>query len=156
MIYLAIDQSSNVSGYSVWQNKELIEWGKVQFEGEFITRIIELKNWMFSKIEEYEEEEVEVVIEEIQEQANAQTFKKLAMLQGALLVFLEEADIKYHLVYASQWKSAANIKGKNRTEQKQNTQQYVLQKFGKKVTQDEADAICMGEYISYKIQNWGR
>jgi Holliday junction resolvasome RuvABC endonuclease subunit len=156
VIYLAIDQSSNVSGYSVWKDKELVEWGKVQFDGEFIFRVIELKKWILNKIEEYEEEEVEVVIEEIQEQSNAQTFKKLAMLQGAILVALTEVDIKYHLVYASQWKSAANIKGQSRTEQKRNTQNYVLEKFGKKVTQDEADAICMGEYISRKIENWGR
>ena len=155
MIYLAIDQSSNISGYSVWQDKELIEWGKVSFEGEFINRVIELKSWMLSKIEEYEEEEVEVVVEEIQEQANPQTFKKLAMLQGAILVALKEADIKYHLVYSSEWKSFAGIKGKSRTEQKQNTQQYVLLKYGKKVTQDEADAICIGEYITTKIKNWG-
>jgi Holliday junction resolvasome RuvABC endonuclease subunit len=156
MIYLAIDQSSNVSGYSVWQNEELVEWGKVQFEGEFISRVIELKNWMFSKIEEYEEEEVEVIIEEIQEQANAQTFKKLAMLQGALLVSLEEAEIKYHLVYATQWKSFVHIKSQGRAEQKRDAQKYVLEKYGKKVTQDEADAICMGEYIVFGIKNWGR
>lgn len=156
MIYLAIDQSSNISGYSVWRDKELLEWGKVQFEGEFINRVLELKSWMLSKIEEYEEENIEVVVEEIQEQSNAQTFKKLAMLQGAILVALTEVEIKYHLVYASQWKSYANIKGKNRTQQKQNTQQYVLEKYGKKVTQDEADAICIGEYIANKIENWGR
>ena len=156
MIYFAIDQSSNVSGYSVWKDKELIEWGKVQFEGEFIFRIIELKKWIFNKIEEYEEEEVEVVIEEIQEQANAQTFKKLAMLQGALLVALTEVEIKYHLVYASQWKSFANIKSQNRAEQKRDAQKHVLEKYGNKVTQDEADAICMGEYIVFGIKNWGR
>ena len=156
MIYLSIDQSSNISGYSVWHNKELIEWGKVKFEGEFLTRVIELKFWMLSKIKEFKEQVVEVVIEEIQEQANAQTFKKLAMLQGVLLVALIEINVKYHLVYSSQWKSAAGIKGQNRTEQKQNTQKYVLEKFNQKVTQDEADAICMGEYISSTVENWGR
>jgi Holliday junction resolvasome RuvABC endonuclease subunit len=156
VIYFAIDQSSNVSGYSVWQNKELIEWGKVQFEGEFVFRVIELKKWIFNKIEEFDEDEVEVIIEEIQEQANAQTFKKLAMLQGAILVALTEAEIKYHLVYAAQWKSFVNIKSNNRTEQKRDAQKYVLEKYGKKVTQDEADAICMGEYIVFGIKNWGR
>jgi Holliday junction resolvasome RuvABC endonuclease subunit len=156
MIYFAIDQSSNVSGYSVWKDKELIEWGKVQFEGEFVFRVIELKKWIFSKIEEFDEDEVEVIIEEIQEQTNAQTFKKLAMLQGAILVALTEAEIKYHLVYAAQWKSFVSIKSNNRAEQKRDAQRYVLEKYGKKVTQDEADAICMGEYIVFGIKNWGR
>jgi len=155
MIYLAIDQSSNVSGYSVWKDKELTEWGKVQFEGEFVNRILELKTWMLNKIEEYTEDTIEVVIEEIQEQANPQTFKKLAMLQGVLLVALVENNIEYHLVYSSQWKSFLKISGKDRAEQKRNTQKYVLDKYDKKVTQDEADAICIGEFIANKIKNWG-
>jgi Holliday junction resolvasome RuvABC endonuclease subunit len=156
MIYLALDQSSNISGYSVWKDKNLIEYGKVKFDGEFIDRVVSLKNWMRDKIEELESEGlVEVIVEEIQEQSNMQTFKMLAMVQGVLLAELAEHKIKFHLVYASSWKSSSGIKGKNRTEQKRNTQEYILQKYGKKVTQDEADAICIGEYVATKIINWG-
>lgn len=125
------------------------------FEGEFIDRVIELKNWMLEKIEEYDEEYIEVALEEIQEQSNVQTFKMLAMVQAILLVALREKGIKFHLVYSSQWKSLLGIKGKGRTEQKRNAQAYVMNCYGKKVTQDEADAICIGEYITRKIQNWG-
>jgi Holliday junction resolvasome RuvABC endonuclease subunit len=156
MIYLALDQSSNISGYSVWKDRNLIEYGKVKFDGEFIDRVVSLKNWMKDKIEELESEGlVEVIIEEIQEQSNMQTFKMLAMVQGVLLAELAEQKIKFHLVYASSWKANSGIKGANRTEQKRNTQEYILQKYGKKVTQDEADAICIGEYVSTKIINWG-
>jgi Holliday junction resolvasome RuvABC endonuclease subunit len=133
----------------------LIESGKVKFNGQFIFRIIELKNWMVEKIKEYEYDEVEVVLEEIQEQSNAQTFKKLAMLQGVLLVALEEIKIKYHLVYSSQWKNRINIKETDRASQKKAAQAYVLEKYNKSVSQDEADAICIGEYISNGVENWG-
>jgi Holliday junction resolvasome RuvABC endonuclease subunit len=114
-----------------------------------------LKNWMLAKIQQYHEHQVEVVLEEIQEQSNAQTFKKLAMLQGVLLVTLEESSIKYHLVYASQWKSYLKVAGASRTIQKRNAQAYVLETYGKSVTQDEADAICIGRFITQSMKNWG-
>jgi len=158
MIYLALDQSSNITGYSVWQDSELIEYGKIKFEGEFIQRVVELNFWMIDKIKEAEQEgqDIQVVIEEIQEQSNMQTYKKLAMLQGVLLAELYKRKIGVHLVYAASWKSSCGIKGRSRTEQKNSAQQHVREKYGYGVTQDEADAICLGEHISSKIQNWGR
>ncbi|NBW19482.1 MAG: hypothetical protein EBR82_67055 [Caulobacteraceae bacterium] len=158
VIYLALDQSSNITGYSVWQDSELIEYGKIKFEGEFIQRVVELNFWMIDKIKEAEQEgqDIQVVIEEIQEQSNMQTYKKLAMLQGVLLAELYKRKIGVHLVYAASWKSSCGIKGRSRIEQKNSAQQHVREKYGYEVTQDEADAICLGEHISSKIQNWGR
>lgn len=155
--YLALDQSSNVTGFSVWNDSELIEYGKVKFDNDFIDRIVQLKYWMKDKIEELQEDgdTVEVIIEEIQEQANIQTFKMLAFVQAVLLVQLYELGIKSHLVYASSWKSSCGIKGKNRAEQKRAAQEYILIKYGYKATQDESDAICLGEHIATKRRNWG-
>ncbi len=118
---------------------------------------MQLKYWMKDKIEELQEDgdQVEVIIEEIQEQANIQTFKMLAFVQAILLVQLYELGIKSHLVYASSWKASCGIKGKNRTEQKRGAQEYILNKYGYKATQDEADAICLGEHIATKRKNWG-
>ena len=135
-----------------------MEYGKIKFEGEFIQRIVELNFWMIDKIKETQQEgrEIQVIIEEIQEQSNMQTFKKLAMVQGVLLAELHKRKVAVHLVYAASWKSTCGIKGRSRTEQKNSAQQYVQEKYGYRVTQDEADAICLGEHIASKIQNWGR
>jgi Holliday junction resolvasome RuvABC endonuclease subunit len=157
MIFLALDQSSNVTGFSVWKDDNLIEYGKVKFEGEFFHRLSQLKSWMLERIDELAaEDDIEVIIEEIQEQSNMLTYKMLAAVQGVLLTKLFERNIKTHLVYSASWKSTCGIKGKNRTEQKQNTQKYILDKYGYKATQDESDAICIGEHIATKQKNWGR
>ena len=110
------------------------------------------------KIKEIQQEnqELEVVIEEIQEQSNMQTFKKLAMVQGVLLAELHRRGVRYHLVYAASWKSGCGIAGRTRAEQKRSAQAHIKNQWGFEVTQDEADAICLGEYIATKIKNWGR
>lgn len=155
MIYLALDQASSVTGFSVWENKELIEYGKISMEGEFPDRVNKVKDFLLSKYKELSERgEVEVVLEDIQLQQNVETFKKLAQLLGVLECCLCENSIKYHIVYSSEWKSYNSIGGKNRSEQKRNAQSFVLTNYGHKVTQDEADAICIGRFISHSRMSW--
>lgn len=162
-IYLAVDQSTTVSGYAVFENENLIEHGKVKFEGEPIERMIEIKNWLVEKAQElkkqYPTNELKVILEDIQYQPhyeknnyanqgvlqNAMTFKTLAQLQGILIAALVENDIDYQIYHSSSWKSTFNIKGKDRTEQKRNAQEYIKKQFNKdKITQDECDAILLG------------
>lgn len=51
-------------------------------------------------------------------------------------------------VLAGTWKSKLGIKGVRRDEQKRNAQAYVQNTYGKKVSQDESDAICIGAYAT--------
>lgn len=62
----------------------------------------------------------------------------------------ELVGTNYEIVPSVRWKSQLNIKGKKRAEQKKNAQAYVLEHYGKKVTQDESDAICIGAYFVNK------
>ena len=84
MYYFSLDQSSSITGFSVWKDSELLEYGKVKLEGEFLDRVICVKNFMLDKIEEIKKLDndvvIEVVLEEIQLQQNVATFKKLAQL----------------------------------------------------------------------------
>lgn len=155
MIYLALDQASNVTGWSVWEDKQLTGYGKVAMEGEFVDRVNLVKNFMIDKyVELSKKDKVEVVLEDIQLQQNVDTFKKLAQLLGVLECALAELNVTYHVVYSSEWKAYNKITGKNRTEQKRNAQQFVLTNYGHKVTQDEADAICIGKFISHSRMSW--
>ena len=54
-------------------------------------------------------------------------------------------------VLAGTWKSKLGIKGARRDEQKRNAQAYVQNTYGKKVSQDESDAICIGAYAVLNI-----
>ena len=72
-----------------------------------------------------------------------------------------EMSVPYKLVYPSEWRKNCNfLKGndKHRENQKKIAQQWVLETYGKKCIQDEADAICIGyseiNAVDDKIE-WG-
>lgn len=162
MFYIAFDQSSNESGFSVYKDKELIEYGKFKTKGfEFFEKVIETQEFMYRVIEKYyqEGEKIKIALEDIQYQpgAGVDTFKRLAQLQGVLAVSImrnfEEAEIEF--IYASTWKSTNGITGKGRAQQKRNAQAKIEELYSVKVTQDEADAILIGHHISHKEMNWG-
>jgi len=81
----------------------------------------------------------------------------LAEVYGILDELCTELHLPYQSVLASVWKSALGIKGKNRQEQKKNAQDYVATTYNIKATQDESDAICIGNYWLYlNKNNWAK
>ena len=153
MLVVAFDQATVTTGYSVFLNGELIKYGHFNFDGEILERMsltIEKMIKITDKyLEEYPNQPFKVVIEDVQLQRNALTFKQLSQLQGAVLVaFLDKYHKTPDVYSASVWKSFNGIKGKNRTEQKQNAQKLARQLFKIRPTQDEADAVLLGRYAA--------
>lgn len=87
---------------------------------------------------------------------NVQTFKVLAEIFGVTQEYLAEHQYCYHVVSSNTWKSVLGIKGRTRPEQKKSAQDYVFQHYHKKVSQDEADSICIGASLLIKNNgfNW--
>ena len=81
---------------------------------------------------------------------NTNTFKTLAQLQGVLENLLYENDIEYSFVHTAVWRKACGINGKYRDEKKKSAQLKVKEWFNITVTNDEADAICIGYYATHK------
>lgn len=113
---LALDQSTAVTGYAVFKGQELITYGHIHPEGEYMLRISKLRDWLENIIDTLNGD-VKVIIEDIQLQEyepngkkikakdfGVVTYKKLAHVQGALLSLLEKEDIKYDVVSSSAWK----------------------------------------------------
>lgn len=160
MKILSIDQASRVSGWALFENSQLIEFGKVEFnEDEFIKRASYLRQWLNDFIDDKEIDKV--ILEDIQMQlevetrqkvygegniVNVETFKKLAGLQGILHELCIQKEVPVEIYHSSVWKSTCGIKGAHRTEQKKNAQDYIFNKYGVKVIQDIADAVCLGEH----------
>lgn len=141
---LALDQASQTSGYSVFKNGKLFAFGKFTFDdADLGERLCKIKNKVVELINEYEIDEL--IFEDIQLQQNVQTFKVLAEVYGLIDQLASELKIPHRSYLASSWKSQLGIKGKDRAEQKRNAQKYVMNTYGKKCTQDEADAICIGD-----------
>ena len=151
---LALDQSSRITGWAVFKGKELEAYGKFEFDSAIPIedRLFKIREKVKGLIDKYEI--TEVVLEDIQLQGNVvnnvQTFKILAEVYGVLSELCVELNLPQTSVLASVWKSALGIKGAARAQQKKAAQDWVINTYGKKPTQDECDAICIGQY---KVKN---
>ena len=155
MNLLSFDQSSQTTGWAYFENGKLIKYGKFTFDyPDMGVRLMQFRNKVKELINTYLPDEV--VFEDIQLQENTKTFKVLAEVFGIIYELVTELGITNSAVLASSWKSTLGIKGRTRPEQKRNAQQYILNNYGVKPTQDEADAICIGlHHISTKGRSWG-
>ncbi len=147
---LALDQASVITGYAIFEEDRLVDYGKITLDDEEIgPRLVVLRNTIKDMIDK--NNITTIAFEDIQMQAsvgnNVKTFKVLANVYGIILELCEELNIKYKIVSSNTWKSTLKIKGKNRSEQKKNAQNYVQERYNVKCTQDEADAICIGTHM---------
>ena len=160
MKILALDQASRISGWSIFEDNELISYGKIDLSnepdiGEKLHKLRQSVKQMIQK-----EKIDKVILEDIymdgQRVNNVQTFKVLAEVFGVLYELCIDMNIPVEAVLAGTWKSTLGIKGKTRPEQKRAAQAWVLENYGIKATQDEVDAICIGAHIIHQnIHNWG-
>lgn len=146
---LALDQASLTSGFAVFKDGKLYDYGKFTFSDDDIAkRLVKIRNKVIELIEQYEI--TEVAFEDIQMQNNVnnvQTFKTLAEVYGVILELLQEKEMKYIIISSNTWKSTLGIKGRARAEQKRNAQQFVLDTYNVKAIQDTCDAICIGTHV---------
>lgn len=156
---LALDQASLTTGFAIFEDGNLIDYGKFTFnDPDIAVRLVKIRNKVKALIEENDINFV--AFEDIQLQNNVvnnvATFKVLSEVYGVILELIQEKELPYIIVLAGTWKSGLKIKGANRQEQKKNAQNFVLETFNIKATQDTCDAICIGLYASkHQKQNTG-
>lgn len=71
------------------------------------------------------------------------------------MLLCKQHKIPYKIIYPTEWRERCNfLKGHDlhRENQKKIAQQWVFATYGKKCTQDESDAICIG-YTETEDQN---
>lgn len=140
---LCLDQASRTTGYAIFDGQSLIKVDKFTLvNSNFGKRINQFRQKIKQLIEDNNIEQV--FFEEIQLQQNVDTFKKLAMIYGAALSLMEEMGLPYDIISSNTWKSKCKIKKTVRETEKQAAQKFVTQTYGLTVTEDEADAICIG------------
>ena len=108
---------------------------------------------MINQIEELVKSEKPnfVVFEDVQKQQSLAVYKQLAQFQGIVMKLLFDYDLGFNIVEPSKWRSFSGIKGKKRNEQKQNAIKFIEDKYGILVPEDEAEAICIGEWSCKNI-----
>lgn len=143
---LALDQATRTTGWSVFQEDQLVASGTFTFEDDdFALRLVKIRNKVISLTEQYNINKI--LLEDIQLQGqtnNVETYRKLAEVRGVLCELAREMNIPHEIIHSQTWKSVLDIKGRDRATQKRNAQAFVLATYGKKVSQDESDSICIG------------
>lgn len=149
MRILALDQSSRTTGYSIYEDGQMIQYGKFTYtDTNFGVRLNKIRKKISSLISNFSINELIYEDIQLQESANnnVETFKKLAQVYGVITELATELNIPAQSVYSTVWKSGVGVKGKNREAQKKAAQDWVQTNYNVRPTEDESDAICIGYY----------
>lgn len=162
---LALDAATNITGYSIYDDRDLVSYGTFKTSGEKAEeRIHEVKEWLKAAIAAWEPDFVGIENIQLQSFGNNQyqveTYRVLANLQGVLIDTLFEACIDHDLVSVNTWRNYCNVgQGTGRENKKKQAQDKVKLWYNQNCTQDEADAICIGKYFAHLLKNnkstWG-
>lgn len=159
---LALDQATKVTGWAIFDNEKLIKYGvyETSFDNE-ARRINETKIWLLNMINNWNPDFILLEdihyhknfkeIKEPDDIVNVIKYKTLAHLQGVLIDTIYEKNIAYNIISPSTWRSFCEIKGRSRADKKRNAQLKIKELYDISVSDDEADAICIGIYGANSI-----
>ena len=153
MFILSIDASTKATGWAIFNDHELVDYGMVTATStDLIKRLHKITNDLKPIIEKYDIKKV--ILEEVRPEMgtqNIKTHRALMWLQGALTTMLHDDynfsldDIVY--LYPSEWRKVCGIKtgsGVRRESLKPKDIAFVKQTYNIDVNDDIADAIGIG------------
>ena len=151
-VTLSLDQSTSVTGYSIFVNGDLLYYGqfKPSPKKEIFEKINDTANMIQSLIDIFNPNFI--VAEDVQLQVNAKVLILLSKLLGIIEYLAHRNNIKFFIVHPKTWKSVCGIKGRKRKEQKENTKIFIKETFGIDVPEDIADAISINYFLTKKIE----
>ena len=156
MIILAFDQSTRVTGWSVFENGQYSKSGVIDLHK--ITDTDERSKQMGIEICKVIEESRPdcVIIEEVQQQSNVATVIKLARIQGVAIGFCAAHNIDLHILGPSRWRSALSYRQGpkvKREELKSQSLAYVKSLGLNIKSEDENEAVAINA-AAHKIYNF--
>lgn len=147
---LALDQATRISGWSVYDDEELIAYGAYQLEdGLEEKRINEAKNWLLNMITIWQPDFIELEGIQYQQNQGVTTFQTLARLQGVLINLCYELEIEHDIVNTNTWRNHCGVKGRTRADKKQSMKRLAKEWYDVSISDDEADAIGIGKYACH-------
>jgi Holliday junction resolvasome RuvABC endonuclease subunit len=143
-----MDQSTRITGYSVFEDGQYVKSGvidlhKIKDTDERSKQMaVEICNLIGNTKPDV------TIIEEVQQQSNTATVIKLARIQGVAIGFCAAHNIDLHILTPSRWRSTLGYKQGpkvRREELKQQSLDFVQEKFKLELIEDEAEAVCINE-----------
>ena len=149
---LALDQATYKSGWSIFDDKELVNYGVFDSQGaNEAARINAVKCWLINMINNWNPDFVgieDIFLDKDEYKIGLQTYKILAHLQGVICDVLFERDIKYDIIVSSTWRKHCQISGTSKQDKKRSAQLRAKALFDISVSDDVAEAICIGKYLA--------
>lgn len=154
MKILSLDLSTNSTGYAIFKNGELEDYGLLTAKGKnAIERIYLMTEQLEEVLNKYPEIE-KIIVEEVRPEnnqtgpGNLRTHKILMWLQAALeFLNYNKNKLKIEYIYPSEWRAKCGIRtGKSikRETLKQEDIEFVKNQYNIVVNDDIADAIGIG------------
>lgn len=146
-ILISLDESTTCTGYAVFNNEELIEHGTFSFKSkDVLERVSLIMEEIENLIKTYSPDNM--IIEDVQITMNAATAKSLLGLQFMIEIYAHRNNIPCETIRTTKWRKIlglSNSRTLDRKAKKQETIDYVKNKYGIDVLRDdESDAIAIG------------
>lgn len=171
---LALDQATHITGYSIYDDGQLITYGTFETNlNDEIERDSEVVNWLYNMVHNWKPDCLGLEDIQLQNLGNSnniyasnsngvgiQTFKILAHLQGILMKASFDLKLPYQIISPSTWRNHCGVKGKTKSDRKRSMQLKVKEWYDVSISNDEADAIGIGRYLSdtfkkkVEVFNW--
>lgn len=149
MLVLALDQSTRITGWSLFKDGQYFQSGVIDLHK--IKNTDERSKQMsleLCKIIKNSQPD-ELIIEEVAMQTNVDTLKKLARIQGMAIGFATAYNIPTHILEPTRWRSALSYQqgpGVKREQLKQQSRDFVKNVLGLNIkSEDENEAIAINE-----------
>lgn len=150
MRILSVDQSTTKTGYALFADGDLRTYGVIASKSkDSLVRMRDMCSQIQGLIKKYKPSLL--VIEKVSLHSSVPTLVSLANLQGAIFQMCYEKDIAYVLYAPSTWRRIIGILGGKlkREDYKKRAIAFVENSYGVTVSDDCAEAICMG--LAYLI-----
>ena len=146
-ILIALDESTTCTGYAVFNDDKLIKHGLFALKSkDVLERVSYIMEEIEKLIKAYKPDNM--VIEDVQITMNAATAKSLLGLQFMIEVYAHRNNISCETYRTTKWRKIlglSNSRSLDRKAKKQETIDYVKDKYGIDVLKDdESDAIAIG------------
>lgn len=158
---IGLDQATKISGYSVFDGKELIEYGvfRAPEDRKEIERDNIIRQWLINLITNFKPDIVVLEGVQYQKMIGVETLITLARLQGVLLITAYNMGADPRIAHTATWRNYNGVKGKTRSDRKKSAQLIVKNLYDIQVSEDVADAILIGRYgtslgAKREIKDW--
>lgn len=154
MKVMSFDQSTRVSGWSLFENGEYVCSGTIDMNKSKLDtdkRSFEMARRLWKILKEHKPDHL--ILENVQQQSGVSTVIILARLQGMIIGYAEAHKIKTHILLPTQWRASLNYRQGpkvKRIELKQQSIDYVKEKYGLKLSEDECESLCIND-AAHKI-----